>query len=91
MRNKEALAFLYIKQQNEIYYTYFMCIGRWVKAQESFYQSLVSWKVLVNGNRLEICNVRFFNLPFQIALYTRVITATMVFLQFNFVVILRWY
>ena len=35
------------------------------------------------------CSV--FNLPFQIAIYTRVITATMLFLQFNFVVILRWY
>ena len=35
------------------------------------------------------CSV--FNLPFQIAIYTRVITATMLFLQFNFIVILRWY
>ena len=35
------------------------------------------------------CSV--FNLPFQIAIYTRVITETMLFLQFNFVVILCWY
>ena len=35
------------------------------------------------------CSV--FNLPFQIAIYTQVITATVLFLQFNFVVILRWY
>ena len=35
------------------------------------------------------CSV--FNLPFQIAIYTRVITATMLFLQFNSVAILRWY
>ena len=32
-----------------------------------------------------------FNLPFQITIYTRVITATMLFFQFNFVFILRWY
>ena len=35
------------------------------------------------------CSV--FNLPFQIAIYIRVVTATMLFLQFNNVVILRWY
>ena len=32
-----------------------------------------------------------FNLPFQIAIYTRVTTATMLFLRFNFIFILRWY
>lgn len=32
-----------------------------------------------------------FNLSFQITIYTRVTTATMLFLQFNFVTILHWY
>ena len=32
-----------------------------------------------------------FNLLFQIGSYTRVITATIMFPHFNFVVILRWY
>ena len=32
-----------------------------------------------------------FNLPFQIVIYTQVTTATVLLLQFNFVVILRWY
>ena len=35
------------------------------------------------------CSV--FNLPFQIAIYTWVITPTLLFFQFNFVVIFPWY
>ena len=46
------------------------------------------WQPQSDTTQLYQCSV--FNLPFQIAIYTRVITATMLFLQFNFVVILRW-
>ena len=46
--------------------------------------------MLVSRNSLEVCNGRFLIYLF-IAIYIRVTTATMLFFQFNFVVILHWY
>ena len=46
--------------------------------------------MFVSRNSLEVCNVQFLICLFK-SPSTRVIPATMLFLQFNFAVILRWY
>ena len=65
-------------------------IGEWVKVQEAFDELLVYWNILVSRNSLEVWGVRFLIFLFILP-STQVITATMLFFQFDFVVILRWY